>query len=136
MLVVAGAFLFYARDLHHGTLAQMGPGYLPRYVAGMLAATGLAVTFRGFRQDGTAPAPIRLRAVLLPILAVVAFGLMIEPLGLLLSAFTSVMIAALASPRHDWLRTTFIAALLAAGSCLLFVTLLDLPLPVLPSVLS
>ena len=136
MLVVAGAFLFYARDLHHGSLAQMGPGYLPRYVAGMLAATGLAVTFRGLRQDGAPPVPMRFRAILLPILAVVAFGLMIEPIGLLLSAFTSVMVAGLASPRKDWLRTTLIAALLASGSCLLFVTLLDLPLPILPSALS
>ena len=136
MLVVAGAFLFYARDLHHGSLAQMGPGYLPRYVAGMLAATGLAVTFRGFRQDGAPPVPMRFRAILLPILAVVAVGLMIEPIGLLLSAFTSVMVAGLASPRKDWLRTTLIAALLASGSCLLFVTLLDLPLPILPSALS
>lgn len=136
MLVVAGAFLFYARDLHHGTLAQMGPGYLPRYVAGMLAATGLGVTLRGFRQDGPPSPSIRFRAFLSPIFAVVAFGLMIEPIGLLLSAFASTMVAALASPHRDWLRTTLIAALLAAGSCLLFVTLLDLPLPVLPSALS
>ncbi|CAH1669466.1 tripartite tricarboxylate transporter TctB family protein [Chelatococcus asaccharovorans] len=136
MIAVAGGFLFFAQDLHHGALAQMGPGYLPRYVAGMLAATGAVLALRGLRLDGQRLPPLRPRAIAMPILAVVVFGLMIEPLGLALASLAAVLTAAAGCRRDDWLRTTLVAVVLAAGACLLFVALLDMPLAVFPTVLQ
>ncbi|CAH1695315.1 putative tricarboxylic transport membrane protein [Hyphomicrobiales bacterium] len=135
LIVAAGLFLVFARDLSHGSLAQMGPGYLPRYVAVMLMGIGAVLLFRGLRRDGLNLPRITPRAVVVPALALVVFGLAIEPLGLAIASFLAVVIGALAHPGQSWPRTSAMAVLLAVGSCVLFVTLLDLPLPVLPSVL-
>ncbi|WP_051416267.1 MULTISPECIES: tripartite tricarboxylate transporter TctB family protein [Paracoccus] len=133
MVVVASAFLLAGQELPHGTAAAMGPGYFPRWIAGVLGVIGAILVLRSLRQSGSALPAIRLLPLLLVLAAIVFFGVAAERLGLVLTAFGSVVIAGLASRRRTWWSLPLLAAALSAFSALIFVKLLNLALPLWPS---
>ena len=60
---------------------------------------------------------------------------MIRPMGLIVSAFTSFLIAAIGSPETKWVETIIVGACLTAFCSLLFPYALGLPLQMLPKFL-
>lgn len=135
-VILAAGFFFAITGAEHGSLSRMGPGYLPRYAAGLLGLIGLVQILRGLRPRGRRLPPIRLRALIFPLAAVLLFSLLLKPGGLALAAFLTVLVAAAATPRHDWPQVVVLALGLAVGSCLLFPLALGLPLPIWPGVLQ
>jgi putative tricarboxylic transport membrane protein len=65
-------------------------------------------------------------------LAILSFAVAIRPLGLVLSAFSSFLIAAIGSPETRWMEAIIVGALLTLGCSLLFPYALGLPFQLFP----
>ncbi|MBO1019311.1 tripartite tricarboxylate transporter TctB family protein [Methylobacterium sp. SD274] len=145
-LVLLGMFgIWAASDLPRGTLGSMGPGMLPHWVAigvaicgGVLAATGLVREGAGLQTFG-------LRGPVTVVLAILAFAVTIRPfslgpvagpgLGLIVAGPLAVIIGGYATPEARFRELLILALLLTAGCMLLFGDLLNLPIPIFPTVL-
>jgi hypothetical protein len=78
-----------------GTAANMGPGYFPRILGGILILFGLILFLRSLWSfDGPLTA-LALRPVLLVTIAVLAFALLLEPLGIVMATLVLVFISSL-----------------------------------------
>ncbi|MDQ2138686.1 tripartite tricarboxylate transporter TctB family protein [Alcaligenaceae bacterium B3P038] len=133
-LAVGSAFAWYAADYERGTAARMGAGYFPFWLALILMGLGAIVLFRS-----TAPAAERVtlaawdtRSLVWMTGAVVFFGLVIKPLGLVVAIAILVVAASLASPTFTWRGTLINAAVLCAINAVAFGLVLGLPLDLWP----
>ncbi|MFG1360080.1 tripartite tricarboxylate transporter TctB family protein [Xanthobacter pseudotagetidis] len=122
-----------ATSYAQGTPARMGAGFFPLVLGVLLAAVGLAVMARSLIVEGDGLPRVRLRPLLSLLAAMVLFGIMLRPLGLMVSAVVLVLAGSLSSPEFRLREALLLAAGLSVGAVLLFVTLLGLPLPVWPS---
>jgi hypothetical protein len=64
--------------------------------------------------------------------AILFFALAIRPLGVIVTAFASFMIAALGTHETRWIEAVIVGACLTAGCAILFPYILGLPMPMLP----
>ena len=126
------AALLIARHLPTGTAARMGPGYLPTVLGGILLALGLLIAARPLWSITRAVTPLAIRPLLLVTAAVVAFGLLLRPAGLVVATLALVVVARLAHRECRVLETALLAVGLAAVAAAVFVYGLRLPLPVWP----
>lgn len=129
-----GALVFY--DLGSGS--QMGPGYFPLLLGGVLALLGAVVLGRALRP-GIAGESLKAwdwRSLFWMVGAVALFGVTLRPLGLVLSVGLLVVLSSLASHEFRWRGALLNAAVLALLTVWLFVSALALPFPVWPAFLS
>lgn len=124
--------LLLARGLEGGTLAQMGPGFLPRVVCVLLVLVGLAVGLPAWRRPAVAIEPVRPRPVLVILLAIVGFGLAVTHLGFVLAALWLILAGALADPGGKLRSTLALAAGLTAFGAVVFVYGLGVQVPLWP----
>ena len=122
-----------ARGYSSGTAGKMGPGYFPLLLGGLLAALGGILIGRSLVLSGE-PVP-RFHVVPLAVIAtaVCLFGVMIEPLGLVLSLAVLTLLSARAGAQFRLLETVALAAALIVFSVGVFVYALGLPLNIWPS---
>jgi hypothetical protein len=95
-------FMVFARQYDMGTAARMGPAFFPTMLGGLLLGLGVLVALKGL----TAKTAGRLdrfhfKPLLLVLGAVVAFGLLLRPAGLLVSLTALVVISSLGSDEFD-----------------------------------
>ena len=152
-LALGMAAAWIARDYSYGTLTAMGPGFMPTVVAILLSLLGAGILLLGGRDlpseppaetAGTADQPasplqvaLGVARVMLCILGgIVFFGATLKVLGLALSTFLLVVIVRLAQRGVKPVSVLILAAATSAAACIVFVLLLNLPLPILPRVLS
>lgn len=112
-----------------GTPFQMGPGFLPLILGGVLVLLGVIVVGSGFvseREEAVGSLPWR-GVVLIPI-AFIFFGLTVRGLGLVPALFITTLLAVLSSERVSVLMALAIAVGLTALSVLIFVVALQLRL--------
>jgi hypothetical protein len=119
-----------------GTLLRMGPGFFPALVFGALILVGLVIVARALLQPGEAIEPLALRPLALVLGAVLVFGLGVERLGFVVSAFLLVLVACFAGARLSAVQMALLAAGLTAFCWFIFVFALGLPLPLWPEALS
>ncbi len=132
-LVLIALFAWWAgSDLPGMRGFAFGPGTAPRLFAIALAVAGLVVAAIGLMTDGPLIERYRIRGPLLVTASVLAFALMIRPLGLAISAFVTVMIAAAASSEVRWRESLITALVLTVFACLLFPFVLNLPFQIWP----
>ena len=132
-LAFAAAAIFVARGYSMGAAGRMGPGYFPMALGIVLAGLGFILTVRSFviygaNIEGLAPRPL-----LTIVLAVCLFGVLIQPLGLVLSLILVIAVSAFASRDSKPLEVAALAAVLAVFSVAIFVYALRLPLPIWPN---
>lgn len=133
LLVLIALFALWAgSDLPGMRGFAFGPGTAPRLFAIALAAVGLAVAAIGFMTDGPPIERYRVRGPLLVTASVLAFALMIRPLGLAISAFVTVLIAAAASSEVRWRESLIAAVALTIFTSILFPFVLKLPFQIWP----
>jgi hypothetical protein len=132
LLVIGAAIVIAAFDLRIGTPRRMGPGFLPLCLGGLLSLVGMAVTASGLRGSEPLPRFDRPRPLLAVTAGFIVFALLIEPAGLVPSAFAAVAIASTALPRRRIAETLIFAALLSGFAWALFVGVLEMPLKVWP----
>ena len=115
-----------------GTALQMGPGYFPTLVAGLLIMLSVALVLRSLRLEGPRPPLLRLRPTISVLAACIAFGYLLKPLGLVLTTLLFVIGSAVGGPEFRWREALVLAGGLVIFAVGVFVYGLGLPLPLLP----
>ncbi len=83
MFIAVGLFfLIGARNYELGSAARMGPAYFPTMVGGLLAVIGVVVFFQSLVVEGGKVAAFPLRLILFMTVALLLFGYLLKPLGL------------------------------------------------------
>lgn len=128
------AALILGRTNPVGTSSEMGSGYFPTLLGGLLICVGLIVTTLGLRRDGERVASWSAGACACICSAFVLFAVIIEWAGLLVTAPACMLIAALGgAPFRTWPQIVLaIAATLIAAA--VFIWGLKIPIPLLPSI--
>jgi hypothetical protein len=128
-------FVGFGSKYMAGSAAQMGPGYFPRLIGGILVILGLLVSM-GSLKTGAKAEDIEWGPwlVVLQILGpIVLFGLFLSTLGLVVSLIMLVVLSCLACKdfaRHEIVMTALVLALMSYA---LFVQALQLQFPVWPA---
>ena len=119
-----------------GTAARMGPGYVPRILGSLMIVLGAILSLRSLRLQGPPINTWKWRPTLIVLGSVVAFGLVVQTVGLFLSTIGLIFFASTASEEFRWkeaLASGLFFALLAIG---VFVLGLKLQLPIWPVVFA
>jgi len=119
-----------------GSASRMGPAYFPTMLGVLLAGIGVIVLLRTVTSGAGSIGRIDVWLVVRLLVSIVAFGVLLHPLGLLGAAFMTVLVAAWAGPEFRILEAIIAATLLAVMSWLVFVLGLKQTIPVWPSWLA
>jgi hypothetical protein len=120
-VAVAGAYSF-------GTTMQMGPGYFPVLLGGLLILLGAAIVVRALWTGEAAPLPsMSLRPLLLITLSVLVFAFLLERVGLVPAIAVTVLVSCFGGHEFRWREVVPLAAFLAVASVLIFHVGLGLP---------
>jgi putative tricarboxylic transport membrane protein len=129
--------LFVAGALQQGLMRKgvPGPGFLPFLSGVALIFASLFVLIPALRQRETAgngaffPERDSFRKILLSLAALVAFGVVMEYAGFVLTTFFFMLFVTRIMEPNGWRLVTVLALLTAAMSYLLFVVLMEVQLP-------
>ncbi|MGE4241131.1 tripartite tricarboxylate transporter TctB family protein [Ramlibacter sp.] len=136
--ILAGAgFALGALNYKLGDPARMGPGWFPFWVGVLLAAVGVWTLASGMRARA-APAKVKspdLRAMAWILGAVILFGLMLQPAGLIASIVVLVLVSSRASHEFSWRGAFANAAFLTVFSTAAFIWGINLQIALWPSFL-
>ena len=137
-MLFGAAAIFFAADYNIGSAAKMGPGYFPFALGALLAALGVTLLLRSvFWTKGSQAGPaFHLKPLVLVLSSVVLFGLLLRPLGLLVSTTLLVVVSSMASHEFRWKEALLNAAVLIVVVLLVFVYCLDFQVPIWPSFLA
>ena len=136
-LVVGVAFALGATEYRMGTSARPGPGYFPLGLGALLALVGLIVVAGALGQESDENeriAPPVWRPLVVVVGAVLGAGFLLPRAGMFLTLPLVIVVTALASSEFRLRDALGLAAVLTAGSWLLFVVGLKLRIPVMPTV--
>jgi len=140
-IAIAALGLWASRNYPIGTALRMSTGYVPRLLCWVLMGLGAIVLVQGLLE--TDPPEVRepasedsvfarLRPVVVVTLSLIAFGLALEPLGLVLSILILVAIASLATRDLKLWEVLAAAIGLSVLTWAIFILGLGLPIPVWP----
>lgn len=124
------AGLWFGRDYVVGSAARMGPGYFPLMMSLALVGLGGFLLVRSLLIAGEPIGRSVIWPQLLILSAIVAFGLLIERLGLAAAVATVALISSFAARDMRWFERIVLALALAAACVMLFVYFLGQPIPV------
>ena len=132
LMAVALFALWASSDLQGMRGFSFGAGTAPRMFGGLLVALSAGIALTGLLTDGPGMSHYSWRGPLFVMAGIVFFALAIRPLGLVVTAFVSFMIAALGSHETRWLEAAIVGACLTLGCAILFPYVLGLPMPMFP----
>jgi hypothetical protein len=125
------AFAIASTTYELGTALNMGPGYFPLVLGGILVFLGILVVIKGFvAGEGGDLGRVPWKAVALLVVAILFFGFTVRGLGLALALLVTTLLAALAGHRTGVVAAAIIAGGLTALCVLIFVMALQLRLPI------
>ena len=136
MFVAIGIFFAsIATTYNMGTAAKMGPGYFPFWLGVLMAIIGAIITMQSMRpkKEKDSIAKWDWPSLLWVLGSVVLFGLILKPMGLIVSLILLVFISALASHEFHWKGTVINAVILNVIAYVAFVWGLSLQFDVLPA---
>jgi putative tricarboxylic transport membrane protein len=132
LVMLATVALIAAADLPGQRGFAFGPGTAPRLFSFVLAAIGAAVALGGVFAEGPPIEKYRIRGPFFVIIAILAFAVMIRPLGLVPATFLAFMVSILGSTEMRWIESLIAAVGMTLFCVLLFVYLLNLPFQLWP----
>jgi hypothetical protein len=132
-LVALAAFGFYAmQTLSIGTAGDMGPGYVPSALAGIILIAGIGYVAKGLLSGFVPIAEVPWRPLIAILASVAVFAVLLQTAGLIAAVVASIVVAGAAQrPFRPQVLLPFGAAV-AAFSALLFVKGLGLPFKLWP----
>lgn len=138
LVAVSLIALWQGADLDAGTVREMGPGMLPRGLAGLTGLCGLFVATRPLwsSEIQESLAGWSLRGPVLIFGAALFFAYAIRPLGFTVAGPVAIVLAALAGRETRWVEIIVFAIVMTAFCTLLFRVALGLPIPVAPWLLD
>lgn len=116
-----------------GTAARMGPGFVPFLLGIIVALLGFLIAARSLMGKVEGVHPLAMRPLVLVLAGVIAFAILIQPLGLVLGILVLVVISSLGGPEFRLRDVVILYFLLAAMAVGVFVYGLGLPFKVWPS---
>ncbi len=122
-----------------GTPARMGPAFFPFWLGLLLFALGLVISFNGVREaggKGSAFPRFHWKPNFWVLGAVVLFGLVMKPIGMLLAGVLLIIVASIGSVNFQLRRSLILGVLLSVFCALVFVAGLKLPIPLCPDIES
>jgi hypothetical protein len=128
-IVIGLAGAWFGNELRFGSAGNMGPGFFPVILSWVIVGIGVVVGLKGLSIEGPRIEPIQLRPMLVIIAAILAFGFLIDRIGLALTAALLTVLAAYARRDVNPIETLLLAAGLAVFSVGLFVYGLAQPFP-------
>jgi putative tricarboxylic transport membrane protein len=132
LVAIALFALWASSDLQGMHGFSFGAGTAPRMFAVLLLALGLGVALGGLLVEGPHLATYAWRGPLFVSLSILAFAVMIRPLGLVVSAFLTFMISAMGTHETRWKETIIVGIALTAFCSFLFPYGLGLPMQLWP----
>jgi hypothetical protein len=113
----------------------MGPGFFPFWIGILLAAVGVITALSSLRRGAMVDAIKRpeLRAMAWVLGAVVLFGLVLQPLGLIPALAVLVLVSSRASHEFAWKGALLNTAVLIVFSVAAFVWGISLQIPLWPT---
>ena len=118
-----------------GSAAQMGPGYYPLLLSGVLGVLGLLIAFAGWRKPAAQMVVVRPVALICVLAAPLLFAVTLRPLGFVAAVILTSLLATIAAPRMSWIARILTALGLALGCTAIFIWALGIPVPLLGSLL-
>ncbi|MBN9083657.1 MAG: tripartite tricarboxylate transporter TctB family protein [Rhizobiales bacterium] len=128
-IAIGVAGVYFGQDLTYGSSSRMGPGYFPIILSYLTIMMGLIIGGRGFALDGPPIQRIPLRPISFVILAILAFGFLIEQIGLALTTVAVIFIASAARKQFNVKETVVLAIVVAALCVGVFIYGLSQPMP-------
>ncbi len=139
MFIIFGAFFaILGLEYKIGTAAKMGPGYFPTLLGAIVILLGMVISIGSLTPKEIDQKAIRFGwpSLFFILGSVVLFGLLLRPLGLILSLFILIAISSYASRKFLW-KSMLINATVLISLCLaIFVWALGLQLSLKPSFLA
>lgn len=134
-IVAGAAFGIGALNYKIGEASRMGPGWFPLAIGILLVVAGIATLAGSFSRKAVAET---LRVPHLPTIAwilgaVVLFGLLLKPAGLVASLAVLVMVSSLASHEFSWKGALINSVVLILFSVGVFIKGIDLLIPLWPA---
>lgn len=137
MFIVFGLlFLVVGRNYRMGSATSMGPAYFPTVLGGLMAALGGILFIQAFAVKGVRVAKFSFRPLFFVILALLLFGYLLKPIGLVLTVALLVLVSAYAGHEFRLRETIILSVALVIFSALVFVMGLGLLLPLWPKFLG
>jgi putative tricarboxylic transport membrane protein len=129
-------FMIGAGNYEMGSAARMGPAYFPTILGGLLAVIGGSVFFQSFVVTGGSVAAIPLRLLFFITAALLLFGYLLKPIGLVPALALLVVFSAFAGHEFKLREALLLALGLILLSVLVFVEGLGQPFPLWPKFLG
>lgn len=132
-MLCAVAIFVFSRNLTLGSSFQPGAGYLPTGIAVLLMVFGLVIAGPDLigRARSAAFAAPKARPFLV-VLGILAFGLLIKPLGFILAALVLIGLAFAAYGRVRIVELALLSFVLVGACILIFIVGLGQRIPLLP----
>ena len=129
---LAGLVFAATAKLSVGMTADMGPGYFPKAIAWGILGFGVFFIGKSFVVPGERILPPFWRGLILVPGAVAVFALLVNTAGLALASFLAMVVVSFASTETRPMEVILFSAGVSAGSVLLFVKALAMPVPIFP----
>ncbi|SFZ81426.1 Tripartite tricarboxylate transporter TctB family protein [Devosia enhydra] len=134
LVALGGTFALLSLGYPLGTLHRMGPGFFPLVLGFILAGLGLVILL-GAGTQTLGAAKVAWRPLGFISAAILAFGLLIGPFGLLPATFVAALLSAFADASSRPLPVVVYSAVLTAGVWAVFVLVLGIPFTAIRGVL-
>jgi putative tricarboxylic transport membrane protein len=127
-------FSIYARSVEIGNWQEPGPGFLPFWAGIIMTMMAGGLLIGSWKRKGPArpsffPQSDSWKRVFLTFLSLIAYNLVLMPLGFALTTFLFVGFLARFIFPQSWARTLIVAVLSAVAARLLFINFLETQLP-------
>ncbi len=132
LMALAGFAYWASSDLQGMRGFTFGPGTAPRLFAALLFFLGGGIAITGLITNGPPLQKYGVRGPFFVSLAILCFAFMIRPMGLVVTAFASFMVAAMGSDETKWVEAVIVGACLTLFCSLLFPYALGLPMQLWP----
>jgi len=130
LVVFAAGLFFIVNGLNYsmGSPTRMGPGFYPVLLGAIAVILALILLVPALTREGHLE-PIAWRPFLAVSVAIAAFALTLRTLGVGPAIFATVVVSAFADRTARPLSTIFVAVAIVAGTWLVFIKGLGIPLP-------
>lgn len=138
VVIGLGAFVI-ALGYEVGTVRRPGPGVLPILVSALLTLIGIGLAVQVFVSGKLKGIPVlkprleTVRALFFVLASLLAFALLVRPVGLFIATAVQVLIVTRAEPGRPLLGSLILALSLAVIAAVIFIYGVGLPIPLWPT---
>jgi hypothetical protein len=132
LVALGAAALATTADLTVGRAGNMGPGYVPRWLAPAIVVFGAGLTVRAMLARAQAFPAVELRPLLLISASLALFAILLPRAGLAVAGLATLVCAGLAADDSRPIENVLFAVAMTAFAVVLFVVTLGMPVAIWP----